>query len=72
MERRSRGRGRVFWGCTKYPTCDLILNTRPVMAPCPECDGLMVEQGRDQVACTSCAWKGLKSDYEQEAVAVAD
>ncbi|MFQ6026914.1 MAG: type I DNA topoisomerase [Dehalococcoidia bacterium] len=72
VERRSRGSRRPFWGCSKYPNCDFIINRRPVAAPCPECDSLMVEEGRDQVACTSCAWKGLKSEHEQEPAPVGD
>jgi hypothetical protein len=26
----------------------------------------MVEEGRDQLACTSCAWKGQKAEKEPE------
>ncbi|PKB78821.1 MAG: DNA topoisomerase I [SAR202 cluster bacterium Io17-Chloro-G9] len=56
VERRSRGRGRSFFGCSKYPDCDFISNRKPVPTPCPECEGLMVESGRDTVACTVCDW----------------
>ena len=57
VERRSRGRRRPFFGCSKYPECDLILNQRPVAEPCPKCGGLMVAEAPDGVACTNCAWK---------------
>ena len=56
VERRSRGRGRSFYGCSKYPACDFISNRKPVPSPCPECAGMMVESGRDQVSCTVCDW----------------
>ena len=73
VERSSRGRGRrPFFGCTKYPACDFISNKRPVPHPCPECDGLMVEDGRDRVACTNCAWKGPAAEKEQELASVGD
>jgi DNA topoisomerase-1 len=58
VERRSRGKRRSFYGCSKYPVCDFISLQRPVDTPCPECEGLMVEESRDQVACTVCVWKG--------------
>ena len=57
VERRARGRGRSFFGCSKYPDCDLILNQRPLTTPCPECSGLMVQKNRDKAACTVCTWQ---------------
>jgi DNA topoisomerase-1 len=66
VERRSRGKRRPFYGCSNYPNCDFISNRRPVAEPCPECGSLMVEEGRDQVACTSCTWKGQLADKEPE------
>ena len=57
VERRARGRGRPFFGCSNYPNCDLILNQRPLMTPCPECNGLMVQKNRTTVSCTVCTWQ---------------
>ena len=58
VERRARGRGgRPFWGCSRYPNCEFILNRKPVPNPCPECSKLMVQQNRSTVACTSCSWQ---------------
>ncbi|MEE8157794.1 MAG: topoisomerase DNA-binding C4 zinc finger domain-containing protein, partial [Dehalococcoidia bacterium] len=59
--------GRTFYGCANYPTCDFSVVQRPLPEPCPECGGLMVAKGRNQAACTVCAWRGEPS--EQEAVA---
>ena len=56
VERRARGRGRSFFGCSNYPACDLILNQRPLNTPCPECSGLMIQKNKDNVACTTCSW----------------
>jgi DNA topoisomerase-1 len=36
VERKSR-RGKVFYGCNKYPDCDFTLWNKPVLEPCPEC-----------------------------------
>jgi DNA topoisomerase-1 len=57
VERRAKGRGRSFFGCSKYPECDLLLNQRPLTTPCPECGSLMVQKGRNNAACTSCSWQ---------------
>ena len=64
VERRSRARGRVFFGCSRYPDCDFIVNQRPVEDPCPECSGLMVSAGQSGVRCTICAWKGEAAETE--------
>jgi DNA topoisomerase-1 len=58
VQRRSRGKGRVFYGCSKYPECDYVSNQRPLPDPCPECGGLMVAVGSDGTKCTVCTWTG--------------
>jgi len=74
VERRARGRGRSFFGCSKYPDCDFISNHRPLTTPCPECGGLMVEAKKDEASCLSCSWKEPVSqpEPEQELAPVAD
>ncbi|PKB79356.1 MAG: DNA topoisomerase I [SAR202 cluster bacterium Io17-Chloro-G9] len=71
VERRSRGRGRSFYGCSKYPECDFISNRKPVPTPCPECAGLMIESGRDTVACTVCNWTDTVEEDSDEMAPVA-
>ncbi len=29
VEKKSRGRGKPFWACTRWPDCELILNIKP-------------------------------------------
>ena len=36
IERRSR-RGKVFYGCSKYPDCTFVLWNKPVPEQCPDC-----------------------------------
>ena len=44
LERRSR-RGKIFYGCNKYPECSYATWDRPVPVPCPSCGGsFMVEK----------------------------
>ena len=71
VERRARGR-RPFYGCSRYPDCDLLLNRKPVTIPCPECSGLMVEEGRDNAACTVCNWKQAIFEEAEEPVVVGN
>ena len=59
VERRQRGRnGRKFYGCVNYPDCDFTVNRKPLGVPCPECGGLLVEQGRDRCQCRECDYRG--------------
>ena len=59
VERRSRGRGRVFYGCLNYPSCDFSVQQRPLPHSCPECDALLVATAKDTVRCISCSYRGL-------------
>lgn len=43
IQRKTR-RGRIFYGCSKYPDCDFTSWNKPVDKPCPRCEGLMVEK----------------------------
>ena len=36
IERRSK-RGKVFYGCLKYPACDFVVWNKPVPEQCPQC-----------------------------------
>ena len=65
VERRARGKGRTFFGCSNYPRCDFIMNQRPLAEPCPECGGLMAHSGRNMAACTVCDWKERLPDAKE-------
>jgi DNA topoisomerase-1 len=36
-ERRSKKRGKAFYGCENYPSCDFVVWDKPVTDTCPEC-----------------------------------
>jgi DNA topoisomerase-1 len=60
VERRSR-RGKVFYGCERYPACDFSTWQRPLAAPCPNCGGLVTQAGKDKAKCTNCGrWFDLQ------------
>ena len=66
VERRARGKGRSFYGCSRYPDCDFITNRKPLPTPCPECGGLMVQSNRTTGACTACDWTEALSEETEE------
>ncbi len=70
VERRSRGRGRPFYGCSRYPQCDFLSNRKPIASPCPECGGMMVQSGRATAACTVCDWTEPLGEGSEELASV--
>ena len=72
VERRARGGRRPFFGCSRYPDCDFISNQRPVPTPCPECNGMMVQQGQDMLSCTVCDWREAILEPSPELTPVGD
>jgi DNA topoisomerase-1 len=59
VERRSK-KGRVFYGCSRYPDCDFSSWNKPVDHPCPRCGNpYMTEVGkRGQIKCPECGHIG--------------
>jgi DNA topoisomerase-1 len=75
VERRARGRGgRPFWGCSRYPACEFIINRKPVPKPCPECGKMMIQKNRSDIACTTCDWQepAVSATPAEELAAVGD
>jgi DNA topoisomerase-1 len=44
VARRTKGRGKEFYGCTNYPDCDFITHFKPINQKCPKCGQFMVEK----------------------------
>jgi DNA topoisomerase I len=42
VERKTRQKKRIFYGCNNYPTCNFAIWERPVPDLCPKCGSLMV------------------------------
>ncbi|MDR0376448.1 MAG: type I DNA topoisomerase [Spirochaetaceae bacterium] len=42
--RKTRGRGKEFYGCTNYPDCDFISHFKPANIQCPQCGQFLVEK----------------------------
>jgi DNA topoisomerase-1 len=72
VERRSSKKGRVFYGCSKYPNCDFVTNRKPLPQKCPECGGMLVSQGRNSAQCTKCAYRGPAPEEDSQLAEVSE
>ena len=53
IERKSK-KGKVFYGCEKYPDCKFALWNKPVSEKCTECKGLMTIKNQKIIQCSVC------------------
>jgi len=44
VSRRTKGRGKEFYGCTNYPECSFNSHYKPINATCPKCGQFLVEK----------------------------
>jgi DNA topoisomerase-1 len=44
VARKTKGRGKEFYGCTNYPECDFISHFKPTSLSCPKCGQFLVEK----------------------------
>ncbi|MBQ9239292.1 MAG: type I DNA topoisomerase [Treponema sp.] len=44
VTRKTKGRGKEFYGCTNYPTCNFITHFKPIDQQCPKCGWFLVEK----------------------------
>ncbi|MDR1143233.1 MAG: type I DNA topoisomerase [Spirochaetaceae bacterium] len=44
VARKTRGRGKEFYGCANYPECDFISHYKPLNQNCPKCGRFLVEK----------------------------
>jgi ssDNA-binding Zn-finger/Zn-ribbon topoisomerase 1 len=54
VERQTR-KGRTFYGCVNYPNCDFTSWKKPLVKPCPKCNGLLVVANKREAQCTNCS-----------------
>jgi DNA topoisomerase-1 len=58
-------RGKVFYGCSAYPTCDRVYWDKPVARVCPQCQNpFMLEKfnaraNQTVLSCPECEYKGV-------------
>ncbi|MCL1928463.1 MAG: type I DNA topoisomerase [Treponema sp.] len=44
VARKTKGRGKEFYGCTNFPECDFISHFKPLSQDCPNCGQFLVEK----------------------------
>lgn len=44
VARKTRGRGKEFYGCTNYPSCAFLTHFKPIGQTCPKCGWFLVEK----------------------------
>ncbi len=52
IERLTR-RGKVFYGCNRFPKCKTAYWDKPIGDTCPNCNSMLVE-GKEGIKCSSC------------------
>lgn len=61
VERKSKKRGRTFYGCNHFPDCDYVSWDKPIARRCPKCEGTLVEKKSRKngptVQCVQCDYK---------------
>lgn len=68
VERRSK-KGRIFFGCDRYPDCDFVSWDRPVGRDCPNCGKMLIQKNTKMgpvVQCTECGYKEEPRDEAAE------
>jgi DNA topoisomerase-1 len=53
VERKTR-KNRTFYGCVNYPECDFTSWKKPLVTPCPSCQGLLVVSNKQYATCIKC------------------
>ncbi len=54
IERKSR-KGKLFYGCNRYPKCKTAYWDKPINKKCPEC-GEMLTEKNGKIKCSSCEY----------------
>lgn len=53
-------RGKIFYGCSKYPDCDFALWDKPTGEACKECSTLLIETKKNKIKCSNKECKSLQ------------
>jgi DNA topoisomerase-1 len=64
--RRKTRKGRIFFGCSRYPDCDFVSWKEPVPKPCPNCGGTLVKTNKRHLTCLACEETFLRDEILQE------
>jgi DNA topoisomerase-1 len=68
VAKKSR-RGKMFYGCNRYPDCDQAFWNKPVNEKCPDCGHLLTEKVLKKGTFHACSEKGCGFSREVETAA---
>lgn len=54
-------RGKFFYGCDTYPTCDFAVWDKPINEFCPNCQSILVQNIKGQIKCSD-----KECDYKKD------
>ncbi len=66
VAKKSR-RGKIFYGCNRYPDCDQAFWNKPVAEKCPDCGAMLTEKVLKKGTFHACPEKGCGFSREVEA-----
>ncbi|MDF2964047.1 MAG: topoisomerase, partial [Paenibacillus sp.] len=64
IERRSK-KGRVFYGCDRYPACEFVSWDKPVEHPCPKCGSMLIEKRNKNGTFHQCITCDFKEELQE-------
>lgn len=70
VAKKSR-RGKIFYGCNRYPDCDQAFWNKPIADKCPDCGSLLTEKVLKKGTFHACPEKGCGFSKQVEEVAPA-
>ena len=66
VERKSK-RGKIFYGCSRFPNCDFALWDKPVDIPCPRCEAPFLVEKTTKKRGTFLTCRNTDCDYSADA-----
>jgi len=76
IEKKSKGRGRSFFGCSNYPKCNFLTYFKPIESNCPKCGWFLVEKfdkaNGNYKSCINPNCDYLHSETEEEKLIIED
>jgi DNA topoisomerase-1 len=70
VAKKSR-RGKIFYGCNRYPDCDQAFWNKPIADKCPDCGSLLTEKTLKKGTFHACPEKGCGFSKQVEEAAPA-
>ena len=63
MGAKKTRKGKIFYGCSNYPTCDFATWDKPINEFCEKCDSILVETKSKKIKCSNKECEDSKSTY---------